>query len=1106
MVDLEKWLDENGLSQLFQPLHEHEIDFELLLDLAESDLKELGLTLGARKRLLKAVDNFKARSDPGHRAAGRHEALRSSRIAPAAEGDRSERRHLTVVFVDLVGSTALSARLDPEDLQPLVATYHETAGRVIAHHGGHVARIFGDGILCFFGWPQAQEDDAERAVRAGLEVAEAIRTIKLATGEPLQVRVGISSGLVVISDLLGEEATEGVFGETPNLAARLQELAEPGQVVISEATRRLVGRIFGVEELGTFALKGIEGKTRTFLATCVRELESRFEAKLSWALPEMVGRDAELTILTERWRRAKTGEGQCIVISGEAGIGKSRLVEALIRHIEDDEPIKVRYQCSPHHSTSPLYPAIRQLFRASGIAHDDTAQRKFAKLAEILRCGELDLFAELLGLAAAERKGTASRDARQLRLRTLKAFADEMVALSRTRPLLFIVDDIHWIDATTLELVNIALSRISQERVLVVITARPQFELDFSGNPVVGWFSLGRLSSRDVQAIVNQRIGGKPISAAMLKAIETRSDGIPLFVEEITNALIQSGEISDSLQKPFDVSRIPDTLQESLMARVDRLNVAKEIAQTAACIGREFSGELLRKLIDVDEEGFAWAIDQLIGAQIVFRHLRTEGETYVFKHALVRDAAYSSLLRKHRRKIHAQIFAVLEEDGETEHEILAKHAAEAGDLEKSIELWRSAAQTATGRCAYHEAADHLEAAIALAAELPRNAELQEQALQMLGWLAFTWVAAEGYMSDRARDAAQRGVALAGRLTESRHRFVPRYAEWALSLATGPHNEALARIEAIVSETDSLGSSPHCFYANAFAAYSYLAVGRLADADAKLAIARKAYEPERHNRQSDRFGHIPGPDMFYRLALLRLLQGRLDEVTQHLDQAHGSCPLGIDIHAEAQLLMKTALVAMIMKDFARLETYTRRLRAIAEDYGLKLASICTDLYRAPLIVARGEVAGAQLFALTSARYEAEIMTYLSAARWVAQADVLLRADFPEEAAHACNHAAELIRKTGETMSEPELCRLRAKLALADDNEDEAFALIGKAIELARRQGAGLWELRASVDLAEMTAGRGERQNAAQLLRPVYERFASGGDRPDLQEAGALLASL
>lgn len=1103
MTEIEQWLTEHGLESLIEALNTHELDLNILLELTESDLKELGLALGARKRLTKAIQSTKQSMPPATSSASEQPIPDAPRLAVSRGG--AQRRHLTVLFADLVGSTALSARIDPEDMQSVIQTYRDCVMEIIARHKGYVARFLGDGVLCLFGWPGAKEDDAERAIRAGLEVASAVAAIDGALIQPLQVRIGIASGTVVVGDHLGDGPAEedAVYGTTPNLAARLQQLAEPGQVLVSETTRRLAGSLFEVEILGAFELKGLEGATPVYRVLRTRELESRFSARRSPELPRMIGRDAELAQLHERWRRAAGSEGRCQIIRGEAGIGKSRLAEALAADVAPDDRLTIRYQCSPHYAATPLYPLIRQMTRITGIAMSDSTEKKRAKLRKIVSAEHLNLFCRLLGIEASEQKNGVIQSARQLRLLTLRALIGEMVALSRSRPLLMLIEDAHWADATTLELLKMALGSIAQERILILVTARPEFHAEFHDARLLDEITLGRLASTDIHQIILQRLKGKHLPAELLNMVEARCDGIPLFIEEMVDSLMQSGEVTDNLTLSQTI-KIPDTLQDSLMARIDRLNVAREIAQIASVIGREFSGSLLRRIIGIGEAPFAHAMCQLVRAEIVFEQKRTS-DNYVFKHALVRDAAYSSLLKKRRRVLHAQILEILEADGATEQEVLAEHAAEAGQTEKAVDLWRTSSQLATARCAYHEAAHQIEAAIALMASAS-EAGTKERMLEMLGWLAFTWISAEGYMSERARSAARRATELAAEFPASHHRFIAYYANWTLRLATGPQDKARATIEAAVAETEGPGGTHHKFFANALAAYAGLCTGRLHEAEARLATAKRYFKPEYHNLGADRFGHICGPDLFYREGFLKMLQGRGEEASRLLDEAHASCPPGIDVHAETQLYMKTGLVALFMKDFGRLTAYANRLRAIADEYELLLAKVNADLYEAPLMIARGDMEGVQLFAAASEQYETQIMLYLSAARWVAHADLLWRGGLRAETKAACDHAGKLIEATGETLAEPELFRLRAETALADGDDQRAEAYFRRAQGLGHAQGANLWELRAAMGLAQFMAHKGEWRQAEDILRPVYDRCNQGGDGSDLREAADILQNL
>ena len=576
---------------------------------------------------------------------------------------------MTVMFSDLVGSTALSARMDPEDLREVISAYQKCVAETVQRFGGFVAKFMGDGVLMYFGYPQAHEDDAERAMRAGLELVAAVGDLK--THAPLQTRVGIATGLVVVGDLIGSGASQeqAIVGETPNLAARLQGVAEPNSVVIAESTRKLIGNLFELEDLGAQDLKGISGRVRAWAALRASSVESRFEALHTSGLTALVGREEELELLLRRWSKVEAGQGQVVLLSGEAGIGKSRLTAALLERLTSEALTRLRYFCSPQHADSAFYPIIRQMERAAGIAHDDALPTKLDKLDAMLAQSSTSthdaaLFAEMLSLPNDGRYPPLDLDPQRRRQRTLEALNLQREVLSWSNPVLMIVEDIHWSDPTSLEAFGRAVDRVASHRVLLLVTFRPEFEPPWTGRPYVTFVAINRLGDRDIAAMIDGVTGNKLIPSNIRRDIIERTDGIPLFVEEMTKAVLEaeSQGAAEHLAAavPSPALAVPASLHASLMARLDRLGPAKEVAQIGAAVGREFSHALLAAVIPKPEADLRSALDRLIDAGLLFRQGVPPHATYLFKHALVQDAAYGTLLREPRRVLHARIAETLE--------------------------------------------------------------------------------------------------------------------------------------------------------------------------------------------------------------------------------------------------------------------------------------------------------------------------------------------------------------------------------------------------------------------------------------------------------------
>ncbi|MCX4149855.1 MULTISPECIES: adenylate/guanylate cyclase domain-containing protein [Paraburkholderia] len=717
------------MSEYVQIFAENGIDSSVLRDLTDQDLKDLGVLLGHRRKMLRAIAQL-----------GDSTVAISSIAATHVPRDDADRRQLTVMFCDLVGSTALSKRLDPEDMRKILGAYYRGCADVITRAGGFIAQYMGDGVLAYFGYPQAQEDDAERAVRAGLTLVRAIGKLDSGTDESLRVRIGIATGVVIVGDVTGEgEAQErGVVGETPNLAARLQTLAEAGTVVISTSTQRLTAGLFDYRDMGLATVKGFDEAVRVWQVLGPSGVESRFEALHATTLTPIVGRGEEIELLLSRWQRAKNGKGQVVLLSGEPGIGKSRLTTALEERLQFEQHDRLRYFCSRRHQDSAFYPFISQLERAAGLRRDDTAEQRLDKLEAVLAFAPDDLgeaaplVAALLSISTEGRYPKLNLTPQQYKDKTLSTIIAQVKDRARRQPLLILFEDVHWVDPSSLEALDHLVDRIETLPVLLIVTFRPEFVSSWIGRSEMMLLTLNRLPPRQRAEMIERVTLGKALPKEITDRIIEHTDGIPLFVEELTKTVLESGVLREQngryvLDGPLPPLAIPMTLHASLMARLDRLAPARDVAQIAAAIGRRFSYELISAVASMPKERLDDALDYLVSAELVFRHGAPPDAEYTFKHALVQDAAYSSLLRDRRQQLHARIAMELENHfshvAAQQPEILAEHCAQAGLTEKAARLWRRAGHDTAKRAAHREASVLFEKALTAYAALPPSAEI-----------------------------------------------------------------------------------------------------------------------------------------------------------------------------------------------------------------------------------------------------------------------------------------------------------------------------------------------------------------------------------------------
>jgi class 3 adenylate cyclase/predicted ATPase len=1113
-MDVAEWLRAHGFEQYEPAFRDNEIDTRVLPSLTAEDLKDLGVSLvGHRRRLLDAIAALGA-AVPA--------VPLPNPPPPAGEGRvgaEAERRQLTVMFCDLVGSTALSTRHDPEDLRELIGAYHRALADTVGRFDGFVAKYMGDGVLIYFGYPQAHEDDAERAVRAGLAVIEAVG--HLSGREDLSVRLGIATGLAVVGDLIGEGAAQerGVVGETPNLAARLQALAAPNTLVIGEATRRQVGGLFDLAELGPQALTGFAEPQPTWRVIGESGMLSRFEALRSGETP-LVGRDEEVELLIRRWQQAKSGEGRVVLISGEPGIGKSRLTAALSEQIGSEPHTRLRYFCSPYHQDSALHPFITQLERAAGFARDDEPETRLDKLLTLLgpteEAGDISLLVELLSLPGGERFAPLELSPQRKKERTFAALLRQLEGLARPQPVLMIFEDLHWIDPTSREFLDLVLARIDRLPVLLVATFRPEFQPPWAGQPHVTVMALNRLGRGDGAAMV-QRLAGNAalLPPDVVAEIVERTDGVPLFVEEMTKAVLEAGaergrEIAALV--PSTGLGVPATLQASLMARLDRLGPAtKGVAQIGAAIGREFSYELTAAVGEFAEERLQEALRRLVDAGLVFQRGTPPAAEYLFKHALVQDAAYGTLLRRPRQQLHARIAVALEAHSpelmDSQPELFAQHYAEAGFVEKAVTFWGKAGHRSAARSAMAEAAAQLQKGLDQLALLPDTPERQRQELELRSALGTALLAVKGYGAPEAGRAYARARELWEQLGSPSEFLQIPYGQSVYHRFRGELDLAQPLGEDLLRLSRQRNDSAGLLLGHLSSGHSLMFAGRFASSRSHQEEILAIYDPNSHRSIAHLAGIHPHVNSLATLGTVLFCLGFSD---QALVQSNAAI-------AEARRLAHPASLALSLASGARLFSldgcnavfgqWADQLVTLATEQSFPLWRAFGTIYRGWVKAKKGDVAeGISLLRSGSAAYHAT-----GAELWMPHFVGLLAraceiAGQIEEALTLLDDALQIVDRTGELWFAAELNRNKGQLLLRQGHSEAAEELYRKALSIAEEQGAKLWELRAAVSLARLRRDQGRHAEARDLLAPVYGWFTEGFDTPDLKEAKALLNGL
>ncbi|HTS53678.1 MAG TPA: adenylate/guanylate cyclase domain-containing protein [Burkholderiales bacterium] len=1123
MQTIRQWLDALGLARYAAAFEADDVELDVLPALTEEDLLRLGVSLGHRKRILRALQEVGAAAlapeTPQLNAA-------ATSVPPSIESltAQGERRQVTVLFCDLVGSTALSNTHDPEEYRAILARYHETCIGAIQRFDGFVAQIQGDGIVAYFGYPLAHEGEAERAVRAGLSVVETLAKLDMESEQPLRVRIGIASGLVVVSHILAPD--KSAVGETPNLAARLQTVAQPGEVMVGERTRTLAGGSFEYEDRGMHALKGIAEPTRAWKVVGPSGAASRFEAATRGKLTPMVGREQEIALLLDRWELSRVGEGQVVLLQGEPGIGKSRMLRAFRERLGARIEMALQYQCSPYYVNSAFYPIADHLERALKFQREDSPEQKLDKL-EARLIGELkrsrtdcSLLARALSIPCEQRYGPLEMSPQRQKDDTIRLLVDIVAAIARDQATVVLFEDVHWADPTTIEVLGALIDRAEKLPLLTLITYRPEFSPAWLSRSHVTPIALTRLSRAQGASIVLRVAGDKPLPVDLVAQIVDKTDGVPLFLEELTKAVLESDMLAD-LGDRYDYSgkvnklAIPATLRDSLMARLDRLIPVKEIAQIGACLGREFSHELVQAVSPMGQAQLDEALDKLTASELVFRRGSPPEAVYIFKHALVQDAAYDSLLKSKRQALHAQIAdAILERfpsKADTEPELLAHHYTEAGLTTAAIPYWQKAGELAQKRVALQEAIGHFERGLGLVHQLPPSRDRDTYELQLRALLSMAWLALQGWAYPAVAEHLEPAYALEEVLTPGQHSLRVLWGLWVHRLASGQTRQSLPMAEELLQQAHLRGDEEMRQAGLWGLVTTHYWLGQFEKSIEYADVIIDQYDLAGHRPLADALNHDPKTvALQYKAASLGQL-GFADTAARlmHETLEHARARGHAFDHAWA-LYFAMAEFYAFQRDAAAIETLLAEFDPFVREQRLLVFEQMLGPYCGAirdLLREKPENADQALRELTPGCEAARLGQVLCAMKTLRALAALLTRQPDLSLTLVDEVLAQIMEPScGLDYLRAEVLRVKGLALQAKGDLDDAETSFRSAIELAHSQKAKRSELRASTSLARLCQSRGEYREAHKLLAAVYNWFTEGHDTRDLREAKALLEEL
>jgi DNA-binding winged helix-turn-helix (wHTH) protein/predicted ATPase len=1052
---------------------------------------------------------------------GREAAL--SEVTDLVTHSEAERRQITAMSCEAIGLTARADGIGLDDLADAIGAFQHCVSEIVGRHGGFIASRLGNTVLVLFGYPTAHEHDAEQTIRAGLELCAAVRTLRPDADVPMRCRVGIATGMVIIGDLVavGEGRDHGIVGDAPDLAARLQVSAQPDTVTIEPTTWRLIGNLFDCHDLGALDTNSDTEPTRRWQVLGESVVESRFEALRGSKLTPLVGRDEEIDLLLRRWARAKAGDGQIMLVSGEAGVGKSRITAAFEERLRAEPHLRLRYFCSPYHQDSALFPIIDRLGRAAGFAPDDPPAAKLEKLRVLLaRTAPPDedvaLLADLMSLPASARHPLPNLSPQRKKERTLEALIRQLEGLAREKPVVTVWEDAHWLDPTSQELLDLTVEHVRRLPVLLIVTFRPEFQPPWAGQPQVSMLALNRLDRRDCTALIAQIAGSKTLPDEVVFQIADRTDGVPLFVEELTKSVLERGLLREEndhyvLDRPLEPLAIPATLHASLLARLDRLGSARRVAQIGAAIGRQFSYGLARTVSRLPEDELQAALRQLVASELVFQRGMPPDAVYSFKHALVQDAAHGSLLRNARQQLHAQIAGALEAHSpeiiESQPELLAQHYAEAGLVEKAVTFWGKAGHRSVARSAMAEAAAQFKKGLDQLTLVPDIPEHRQKELEFSSALGAVLNVVKGSAAPETGQAYARARELWEQLGSPVEFIQVPCGQSRYHAHRGELDVALRLDQDLLRLSRRRNDSAGLVMGHYSSGRNLMWVGSFVSSRSHLETVLALYDPNSHHSLLRQTGIHPQLAAQAALGVVLFCLGFPDQALAQSKKAIAGARKLPHPPTLAMSLGMEALLLSIIGDDIGLEQRADDLVAVATDQGFPFYRATAAIFRGWVKANNTDVTGG----LSLLRAGSSAYCATGATAWMPWYIALLAGAYEiagqiEEGAARLDQALQLVEKTGERWFAAELDRQRGRLLLRQGHPEAAEKLYRKALGIAREQEAKLWELRAAASLARLWRDQGRRAAARDLLAPVYGWFTEGLATPDLKEAGALLDEL